>query len=106
MRMLLLTPWNRGFAPALALLIYALVAGHLVMPWFILERDWSRVGMMARVNGAATVTLFLFTGALFLDVAFMLLPAIGLAVELICAWLLYNWQAHIFADAPPGMSPA
>jgi hypothetical protein len=102
----LMTPWNRGFAPALALLIWGLVAGHLLMPWFILERDWSRVAMLARVNSAATVTLFLFTGALFLDVSFLLLPAIGLAIELLAIWLLFRWQTHLFAGAPPGMPAA
>lgn len=98
----LLTPWNRGFAPALALLIWALVAGHLLMPWFILERDWDRVAILARVNSAATVTLVLFTGVLFLDMSFVLLPLAGLAIELGAAWFLYRWQAHLFAGAPPG----
>jgi hypothetical protein len=99
----LMTPWNRGFAPALALLIWGLVAGHLLMPWFILERNWTRVATLARINSAATVTLFLFTGALFLDVTFLLLPAAGLAIELLAIGLLYRWQAHLFAGAPPGI---
>jgi len=98
----LLTPWNRGFAPALAVLVWGIVAGHLLMPWFILERDWTRVATLARVNSAATVTLFLFTGVLFLDVAFMLLPAVALAIELLAIWHLYQWQTHLFAGAPPG----
>lgn len=100
----LLTPWNRGFAPALAMLIWALIAGHLVMPWFIVERNWTRVGTLARVNSAATVTLFLFTGVLFLDMAFMVLPMAALAIELLASWNLYRWQADIFVDAPPGMA--
>jgi hypothetical protein len=102
----LLTPWNRGFAPALAVLIWGLIAGHLLMPWFMLERDWARVATLARVNGAATVTLFLFTGILFLDMAFMVLPVAALAIELVATWLLYQWQARIFAAAPPGMAAA
>jgi hypothetical protein len=97
----LLTPWNRGFAPALMLLIWGLIAGRLLMPWFILERNWTRVGTLARVNSAATVTLLLFTGALFLDLSFMLLPAVALATELLAIWLLYNWQTRIFAEPPP-----
>ena len=102
----LLTPWNRGFAPALAVLIWGLVAGHLLMPWFILERDWARVGTLARVNMAATVTLLLFTTILFLDLAFMLLPAAALAIELAASWCLYRWQSDLFAGAPPGTSVA
>ena len=100
----LLTPWNRNFAPALAVLIWGLVAGHLLMPWFILERDWTRVATLARVNSAATVTLFLFTTVLFLDLAFMLLPVVGLAIELLAIWHLYRWQTDLFVGAPPEMS--
>ena len=102
----LLTPWNRGFAPALALLIWVLIAGHVLMPWLILERNWTRVATLARVNAAATVTLFLYTSVLFLDVAFMLLPTIALAIELLAVWLLYQWQTQLFAEAPPGTSNA
>ena len=102
--MALLTPWNRNFAPALALLIWALIAGHLLMPWFILERDWARVGTLARINSAATVTLLLFTTVLFLDMAFLLLPMAALAIELAASWCLFRWQADLFAGAPPGTS--
>jgi hypothetical protein len=101
----LLTPWNRGFAPVLAVLVWGLIAGHLLMPWFVLERDWTRVATLARINSAATVTLILFTGVLFLDMAFLVLPMIGLAMELLAVWLLHRWQTHLFAGAPPGMSP-
>jgi hypothetical protein len=103
-RLLLLTPWNHGFAPVLVPMIWVLAAGHLLMPWFILEKDWTRLGMLARVNSAATVTLLLFTGIVFLDVTFMLLSVVGLAAELLAIWLLYRWQTHIFAEAPPGTS--
>lgn len=102
----LLTPWNSGFAPPLAILIWGLIAGHLLMPWFLLERDWTRVATLARVNSAATVTLLLFTGVLFLDMAFMLLPMMALAIELWAAWALYRWQTHLVAGAPPGPSLA
>lgn len=102
----LLTPWNRNFAPILGLSIWALIAGHLVMPWLILERDWTRVATLARVNSAATVTLFLFTTVLFLDVGFMVLPMVGLAIELLASWFLYRWHARLSAGAPPGTSSA
>jgi hypothetical protein len=102
----LLTPWNRGFAPSLAILIWGLIAGHLLMPWFILERDWARVGTLARINSAATVTLVLFTTVLFLDMAFLLLPMAALAIELAASWCLFRWQADLFAGAPPGTSAA
>jgi len=100
----LLTPWNRGFAPPLAVLVWGIVAGHLLMPWFLLERDWTRVATLARVNSAAMVTLFLFTGVLFLDMAFLLLPAAVLAIELLAIWQLYRWQTDLFGEAPPGIA--
>lgn len=96
----LLMPWNRGFAPGLALLIWGLGAGHVLMPWFIVERDWARAGLLAGANSAATVTLFLFTGVLLLDFSFMVLPVAGLFFELTAVWLLYQW--HISLGAPPG----
>ena len=102
----LLTPWNRGFAPALAVLVWGIVMGHVLMPWFILERNWDRVATLARVNSAATVTLLLFTVVLFLDLAFMLLPATVLAIELVAIWQLHRWQAQLFVGAPPGTPAA
>lgn len=98
----LMTPWNRGFAPPLAVLIWGLILGHAVMPWFILERDWDRVGTLAAMNAAATVTLFLFVGVLFLDLAFMVLPMVALAVELGAIWSLYRWHGDVAAEPPPG----
>jgi hypothetical protein len=62
------------------------------------------VGTLARVNGAATVTLLLFITVLFLDMAFMVLPLAALAIELLAIWQLYQWQTDLFVDAPPGMS--
>lgn len=102
----LMTPWNRGFAPALMLLIWGLIAGHALMPWFVLERDWARVGMLASANTAATITLLLLVGVLFLDLAFTLLPIVALAIELGAVWLLHRWQSDLFLDAPPGAAIA
>jgi hypothetical protein len=41
---------------------------------------------------------------LFLDIAFMVLPAAGLAIELIVVWHLYRWQTDLSVGAPPGMA--
>lgn len=102
----LMTPWNRGFAPPLAVLIWGLIAGHVTMPWFVVERDWARVWMLARINAAATITLFLFVGVLFLDPAFMALPAVALALEVWAVWLLHRWQDDLRSGAPPDTSIA
>lgn len=98
----LLNPSNQSAVPALAILVFILVAGHLLTPWFLLERDWRRVLMLVRLNVAATVTLFIFTGILFLDETFMLLPIAALAVELMAIAALFRWHGHL----PPSASAA
>ena len=77
----LLNAYDRGAVPALALLVLMLVAGHLAVPWFLLDCNWSRVAVLARLNAAVTTTLSLFTGILFLDERSMLLPIAGVTVE-------------------------
>jgi len=99
----LLTAANQGAVPALALLVLALVAGHLLMPWFLLDRDWARVAVLARLNAAATATLFLFTGILVLDETYMLVPAAGLAIELLAIAILFRWHGHL--PGPPSGIP-
>jgi hypothetical protein len=91
----LLNPSNHSAVPALALLVLALVSGHLVMPWFVLERDWHRVVVLGQLNMAATATLLIFTGILFLDETFMLLPVTGLAVEWLAIATLSRWHGHL-----------
>lgn len=99
----LLNAANQGAVPALALLVLALIAGHLLMPWFLLDRDWARVAVLARLNAAATATLFLFTGILVLDETYMLLPAAGLAIEVCAIAILFRWHGHL--PGPPSEIP-
>ena len=99
----LLNAYDRGAVPALALLVLTLVAGHLAIPWFLLDRDWARVSFLLRLNAAATATLFLFIGILFLDETCMLLPIAGLAVEASAVVVLFRWQ-HRLASASPDLA--
>jgi hypothetical protein len=97
----LLNPSNHSAVPALALLVLALVSGHLVMPWFVLERDWRRVVVLGRLNVAATATLLIFTGILFLDETFMLLPVAGLVIEWSAIAALSRWHGHLSLETAP-----
>jgi hypothetical protein len=91
---------KQGAVPALALLAMILVAGHLLVPWYMLERDWDRVAMLARMNAAATATLLVLAGVLFLGEGCTLLPVAALAVEWLPISLLSRWHARISSDAP------
>ncbi len=57
--------------------------------------------MVARLNAAATATLFLFTGILFLDETYVLLPVAGLAIELLAILALFRWHGQLPRSAPP-----
>ena len=91
----LLNAYDRGAVPALALLVIMLVVGHLAVPWFLLDCNWPRVAVLARLNAAATATLFLFTGILFLDETFMLLPIGGVALEVSAIAALSHWHDRL-----------
>lgn len=88
---------NSATAPALALLVVLLTGGHLLMGWVILERDWTRIFLFGRINAAATITLFMITGVIFLDETVMILPIVSLMIELTAALILPRWHGQ-FSD--------
>lgn len=90
----LLNDGNRATAPALALLVVLLTGGHLLMGWVILERDWTRIFLFGRINAAATTTLFMITGVIFLDETVMILPIASLIFELTAALALSQWYGQ------------
>jgi hypothetical protein len=97
---LLLNQSTRGAAPALVLLILSLTAGHLAIAWAMLDRNWNGVALVARLNAAATVTLIVVAGVLFLDEAWVSLPVAGLLVELAAVSSLMRWSATLGTDMP------
>jgi hypothetical protein len=92
---------KQGAVPALAGLATILIIGHLLIPWYMLERNWARVAMLARMNAAATATLFVFSGILFLGESSAILPAIALAIELLPISFLCRWHARLSSDPWP-----
>lgn len=92
---------KQGAVPALALLGLILVAGHLLTPWYMLDRNWDRVAMLARMNAAATATLFVVTGVLFLGESYAMLPIAALAIECLPLAALSRWHARLSSDGMP-----
>jgi hypothetical protein len=71
-------------------------AGHLRLAWFVLERDWSRVISTGALTVAASATLVIFTGVLFLNDASVALQASLLAVELSAIYASARWHSQLF----------
>ena len=95
---LLLNVSTRNAAPALVLLILALTAGHLSIAWAMLDRDWNRVALIARLNAAATLTLAIVGSVLFLDEDWIVPPIAGLAVQVAAGSCLVWWNGRIRSD--------
>lgn len=73
--------------------------GHLRLAWFLLERDWSRIADIAALTVAASATLLIFTGVLFLDDIGVALQAGVLSVELAAIYAYARWHSRIFTAA-------
>lgn len=86
---------NRAAVPSLATLVFLLGVGHLLMAWVMLDRDWARVIVMAKLNAATAATLVGFMAVLFLDDTRALVQAAALAVELTAIWGLARWHHHL-----------
>ncbi len=85
---------NRAALPSLALLIVFLGVGHLRIAWDMLERDWARVAVAARINAAITATLAVFTGLVFSCTVPVFLQVMALAVELGLVALMARWSGR------------
>jgi hypothetical protein len=94
-----ITEANRAAIPSLAVIVLLLGAAHLRIAWVLLERDWDRVAVMGRLNAAATATLVIFTGVLFLDDTRALMQAGVLVVELTAIAALTWWHAQLTPGA-------
>lgn len=93
---------NRAAVPSLAALVLLLGIGHLLIAWVMLDRDWARVNVIARVNAAVAATLVGFVAVLFLDDTRALVQAAVLAVELAAISVLARWHRRLqpSADTP------
>lgn len=84
-----------ALAPALTLLMLALVLAQLLLAWFVAERDWARAIEVALFGGAALATLAPVLAMLRIDGGAMLLPLTAFAVEAAAMLALARWHASL-----------
>ena len=73
---------NRTAAPVITLLVLLVAASQLVLAWFLLDRDWRRVGHTGSFGSAVTVTLGIFAAIAGFGAAHLLVPLAGLILAL------------------------
>jgi hypothetical protein len=84
-----------GLAPALTLAVLLQAAGQLLLAWFLLERNWSRVAALARLNVATLISFILVTGLLAVIDSSMMLPIAALITETLAILALAWWHDHL-----------
>lgn len=92
---LLLNVGNVIAAPSLLCLMLLTAALHLPVAWWILDRDWARVGMASRFGAAAVTTLAIVSGCAAIDPTSLILPIWVLAAETAAIFTLATWQTQL-----------
>jgi len=88
----LLTVGQWASAPALTLLVLLQSAGQLQLAWFLLDRNWERVGAVGHLNAATLTTLLLVTGMLGILDTSILVPITALTAETLVLLALARWH--------------
>jgi hypothetical protein len=91
----LLNAGDWAIAPTLTGLVLVLVASQIVLAWFVLERDWTRVAAMQSLGAAALTTLVIVTGVLAFDETRLLPPVAGLIVEALAVLAVARWHDQL-----------
>jgi hypothetical protein len=81
-----------------------LAATHVRIAWLVLERDWARVAAAGMLIAAATVTLTLFSGVVFVDWVPALAQAAAVAVELSGISALARWHSRSFGGCAESLT--
>src|SRR3546814_1685761 len=82
-----------------ALPILLLGLGHFGIAQARLQREWDRVRRIGALTLAASATLVIFMGVLFLDSSQALLQGGVLAIELATIAVVVRWHAQLFPAA-------
>lgn len=90
-----LWPFYQSAGPVLALLQLAIGIGHVRLAWVMLERDWTRALRWSARTLAASTTLIVFMGALFLNVRQSLIMGAVVGVELAILLIVSSWHADL-----------
>jgi hypothetical protein len=88
-----------GAVPTLLGLSLFLCLLQLRFAWLLLERDWRGVVRIGALIAASVAALAIFTGVLFLDGQAAALQASALAVDLLAALALAQWQGRAVLPA-------
>ncbi|WP_420606277.1 hypothetical protein [Novosphingopyxis sp.] len=83
---------NRFSIQTLTVLFLLLSARHVLVAWFVVEREWARAGAAQRFGAAMITTLALFTGVLMREATSAILPSVTLAIELLAVTALAAWH--------------
>ena len=93
----LLNAGSRGIAPSLTLLVLLMAACHLPLAWWVLDRDWERVGIALRFAAALVTTLTIMTCCAALDATRLLLPIGVMTLELAAVAALTRWHDRLIS---------
>lgn len=92
----LITPCQLDGAPCLLALWLLIGVAHLRLAWVLVELDWARVAKVGALIGAALMTLFIFTAALFVDLTFVVLQTAAVAIEFTAIVAAARRHARLF----------
>lgn len=91
--------WSQvSAAPSLLGLWLLLGLGHLHLAWVLVERDWARVIKVGAFIGATLATLTLVMAALALDLTFVTLQAVAIAIEVRALVAAARRQSRLYQD--------
>lgn len=96
--LLLLNAGSRGIAPSLTLLVLLMAACHLLLAWWVLDRDWDRIGIAVRSAAALTTTLTIMTCCAALDPTRLLSPIAVMSLELAAVAALTKWHDRVIGS--------
>lgn len=92
----LLDPGTQCLGPAMLLLVLLLAGCHALMAWWLLERDWRRIGTATCFCAAVMVSLMILMACAALPLAALAGPLAGLAVECGALAALASWHGQGF----------
>jgi hypothetical protein len=86
-------------APCLLALWLMLGVGHLRLAWVLVARDWARMAKTGAFICATLITLYIVMALMVLDLTFVILQTLAIAVELRVLVAVARRHAELLADA-------
>lgn len=90
-------------APCLLALWLMLAGGHLRLAWVLVDRDWARVVKTGAFICATLVTLYIVMALMVLDLTYVILQTVAIAIELRVLVMVARRHAELLPDAAPEM---